>query len=94
MSERIAESSGVALPEDAGGNAYQMSMAGMALPLPIHWAFNAIAGLSLLLLGHPAAAMASFAGCSALAVRRWSPTPSTRPGCAPAPRRSKVTSTA
>jgi len=44
---------------------FQITAGGMALPLPIHFAFNAVAGLAVLLLGYPVLALAGFVGCSA-----------------------------
>ncbi len=59
-------------PMIAGGvvdvrlNAYQLSIAGLRLPLPVHFAFNAAGALALFLLGHTVLAAAFFLGSSAI----------------------------
>jgi signal transduction histidine kinase/CheY-like chemotaxis protein len=62
---------------DANLTALQLSMAAFRLPLWVHWSFNALAALGLLILGHPTHAAWLLAATSAFDVfmqnrlRRW-----------------------
>ncbi|MET0273366.1 MAG: ATP-binding protein [Phenylobacterium sp.] len=49
-----------------GPSAYQMTLAGLALPLRIHYAFNAVGAVCLTLLGHPVAAAITFLATCAI----------------------------
>ena len=53
---------------DASLTAFQLSMAALRLPLWLHWTFNALAAIGLLILGHPLAAAWLFVATSAFDV--------------------------
>jgi signal transduction histidine kinase/ActR/RegA family two-component response regulator len=59
MTDATSQFSWAAQPV-AGPSAYQLTLAGLALPLWTHYAFNAVGALCILLLGHPWVAAGGF----------------------------------
>jgi signal transduction histidine kinase/ActR/RegA family two-component response regulator len=66
-------------PSDArlGWNAYQLTLAGLIVPVRVHYAFDILSGLCLVLLGHPWIGAVAFASAAAIdtvqqmLVARW-----------------------
>ena len=60
-----------------GDSPYRLTLTGLVLPTVVHFGFNALAGLTLALLGHPLAAAATFVTACAVdahfqrTLRRW-----------------------
>jgi two-component system, sensor histidine kinase len=76
--ERAARATG-----DVGMGVYQLTLSGLVQPFAFHFAFDAIIGFSLVMLGHPIAAAATFAVYCAIdlanqaVVRTWMKTATT-----------------
>jgi signal transduction histidine kinase/CheY-like chemotaxis protein len=51
---------------DSTWNTYQLTLAGLVLPVGLHYLFDALAGVCVALLGHPWIAAAMFAGSAAI----------------------------
>jgi signal transduction histidine kinase/ActR/RegA family two-component response regulator len=68
---------GAAQPPVVNSTTYQMTLAGLALPLRCHVAFNALGAAAVLLTGHPIVAVVGFIFCCAFdiahtqLIRRW-----------------------
>jgi signal transduction histidine kinase/CheY-like chemotaxis protein len=77
MSNRENSRADPALTGSEGDSPYRLTLTGLVLPTPIHFGFNALAALSLALLGYPVAAAATFAVACAVdahfqrTLRRW-----------------------
>ena len=62
---------------EPGQSTYQLTLAGLILPVPAHLAFNAVSAACVMMLGHPVAAAVLFVSASAfdvvlqLTLRRW-----------------------